>query len=361
MRLARLLRSQNDKYAVTRKAVGAPPGTLVFTGRREMEEVHVHLTHYDTEYFKCITELDSIPEDNAPGKITWYDVRGLHNVELIEKIGKTYGMHPLSLEDVVDVNQRPKMEPYKDGILLQVKAFAFEKETRELSIEQVSIYLTDETVLTFQEDAGDLFESVRNRLEMGSGRIRSRGSDYLAYALIDNIIDKYFTVLDQMEETLDELEDIIIKDPQVETKSKIHDLRLALLTMRKSTSPTRELAGRLGDTEHRLVTEDTQLYVRDLKDHIIQVTDLVETYRDVTNGLYDLYVSEISFRMNSVMQTLTIVSTIFIPLGFLAGIFGMNFAYIPGLANPYGYYILWVGMVLIAIGALVWFRSKKWI
>jgi magnesium transporter len=361
MRIAKILRSQTEKIGLSRKATGAPPGTLVFTGHQEMEEVHVHLTHYDSEVFHCKTEIGSIPKDNAPGKVTWYDVRGLHRVDLIEKLGMAYGMHPLSLEDVVDVHQRPKMEPYKDGILLQVKAFAFEKTTRELSIEQVSIYLTDETVITFQEDAGDLFASVRKRLESGSGRIRSKGPDYLAYALIDNITDKYFTVLDQIEETLDELEDIIIKDPQVETRSKIHDLRLALLTMRKSTSPTRELAGRFGDTEHRLVTEDTQLYVRDLKDHIIQITDLVETYRDVTNGLYDLYVSEISFRTNKIMQTLTIVSTIFIPLGFLAGVFGMNFAYIPGLENPYGYYILWGTMVMIAGGTLVWFRAKRWI
>lgn len=361
MRLAKVIRSQTEKIGLARKATGAPPGTLVYTGLQEMDQVHVHLTHYDADVFQCDTKLDAIPEDNAPGKVTWYDVRGLHRIDLIEKLGKTYGMHPLSLEDVLDVHQRPKMEPYKDGILLQVKAFAFEKNTRQLSIEQVSIYLTDETVISFQEDAGDLFESVRKRLESGSGRIRSKGADYLAYALIDNITDRYFTVLDQIEETLDELEDIIIKDPKVETKSKIHDLRLALLTMRKSTSPTRELAGRFGDSEHRLVTEDTQLYVRDLKDHIIQVTDLVETYRDVTNGLYDLYVSEISFRMNSVMQTLTIVSTIFIPLGFLAGIFGMNFAHIPGLDNPNGYYILWAVMLMIAGGALLWFRSKRWI
>jgi magnesium transporter len=253
------------------------------------------------------------------------------------------------------------MESYKDGILLQLKAFDFDRNTRDLSIEQVSIYLTDETVITFQEDAGDLFAAVRKRLETSGGRIRSKGPDYLAYALIDNITDRYFSVLDSIEETLDELENVILNDPEPRTKSQIHDLRLALLTMRKSTSPTRELAGRFGDSDHRLVSEDTQLYVRDLKDHIVQITDLVETYRDVTNGLYDLYVSEISFRMNSVMQTLTIVSTIFIPLGFLAGVFGMNFAVMPGLQNPNGYYILWAAMIMIAGLLLLWFRSKKWI
>ena len=361
MRIAKTIRSQTDKIGLTRKASGAPPGTLVYTGLQEMEEVHVHLSHYNAESFKCETVLDTIPPDNEPEKISWYDVRGLHRVDLIEQLGESYGMHPLALEDVLNIHQRPKMEPYKDGILLQLKAFAFDKPSRQLSIEQVSIYLTDDTVVTFQEDAGDLFASVRRRLESGTGRVRSKGPDYLAYALIDNITDNYFTVLDDIEETLDELEDMIIKDPQVATKSKIHDLRLALITMRKSTSPTRELASRFGDTEHRLVTEDTQLYVRDLKDHIIQITDLVETYRDVTNGLYDLYVSEISFRMNSVMQTLTVVSTIFIPLGFLAGVFGMNFTHMPGLAHPYGYYIFWAAMFLIAGGTLTWFRRKRWI
>lgn len=361
MRIVKLLRSQSDKIGFTSKPKGAPPGTMVYTGPKQTEEVHVHLTHYDKDSFDCVTVRNAIPPDEGAGRITWYDVRGLHEVELIEQLGSRYGMHPLSLEDVVDIYQRPKMETYPDGILLQLKAFAYDKATRQISIEQVSIYLTDGTLITFQEDAGDLFQSVRRRLENASGRIRSKGADYLAYALIDSITDWYFHVLDQIEETLDELETTIISDPQVETKSKIHDLRLALLTMRKSTGATREMAGRLGDTEHRLVTEDTQLYVRDLKDHIIQITDLVETYRDVTNGLYDLYVSEISFRMNNVMQTLTIVSTIFIPLGFLAGIFGMNFVVLPGLENPNGYYILWAVMIAISVGALLWFRSRKWI
>lgn len=361
MRITRLVKTAAERAGLTRTAAGAPPGTLVYTGRKEMDEVHVHLTHYDPQHFHCTTIVDTIPEDNAPGKITWYDMRGLHRVDLVEQLGNAYGMHPLALEDVLDVQQRPKMEAYKDGILLQLKAFDFDKKTRQLSVEQVSIYLTDETVITFQEDAGDLFEAVRNRLASSSGRIRSKGPDYLAYALIDNVTDRYFSVLDSIEETLDDLENVILTDPEPYTKSQIHDLKLALLTLRKSTSPTREMAGRFGDSEHRLVSEDTQLYVRDLKDHIVQVTDLVETYRDVTNGLYDLYVSELSFRMNTVMQTLTIVSTIFIPLGFLAGVFGMNFAVMPGLENPYGYYVLWAVMIIISGLLLLWFRSKKWI
>ena len=361
MRVTKLLRSATEKADFGRNRSGAPPGTLIYTGRQEMDDVHVHLTHYGPERFNCTTLVNELPEDRSPLKVTWYDVRGLHEVNLIEKLGKSYGMHPLALEDVVDVYQRPKIETYKEGVLLIAKAFAFDRESRQLSVEQVSVYVTDSTVISFQEDAGDLFKSVRKRLETSSGRIRSRGADYLAYALIDNIVDKYFSVLDQIEETLDELESNILRDPQPHTKAHIHDLRLALLTMRKSTGPTRELAGRFAEVEHPFISEDTQLYVRDLKDHVIQITDLVETYRDVNNGLYDLYVSEISFRMNNVMQTLTIVSTVFIPLGFLAGVYGMNFTVMPGTDGENAFWVFVGVMVLIAVGTLLWFRSRKWI
>jgi magnesium transporter len=288
-------------------------------------------------------------------------MRGLHDLELVARLGKAHGMHPLALEDVVDVQQRPKMEVYDDGILMVIKAFSFAPEKRQLSIESVSVYVTQHTVLSFQEDAGDLFRSVRKRLETATGRIRARGADYLAYALIDNIVDKYFTVIDQIESELDKLENTILRSPEMSTKSQIHDLRLALLTLRKSISPLRELTNRFSDTESPLVTEDTQVYVRDLRDHVIQITDLVETYRDVTNGLYDLYVSEISFRMNSVMQTLTIVSTIFIPLSFLVGVYGMNWTYMPELGTRYGYFVLWAVMISLILGMLGWFRHRRWI
>lgn len=362
MRLTRLLQSATSKIPKARRTVGAPPGTMVYTGERVMDEVHVHLTHYDAGAFETFTTQDAIPSEKAAGgKVAWYDMRGLHNTKLVESLGTTYGMHPLALEDVVDIQQRPKMESYEEGVLLQLKAFSYFREKRELHVEQVSVYLAENTVITFQEDGGDLFASVRNRLKNASGRIRSRPADYLAYALVDNIIDNYFVALDQIEESLDELEASIMQEPKMETKALIHNLKLALLTMRKSSSPLREMINRFGDSEHRLIGEDTQLFVRDLKDHVIQVTDLVETYRDVTNGLYDLYVSEISFRMNSVMQTLTIVSTIFIPLSFLAGVYGMNFEYIPELRQSNGYFILWAVMLTIIGLMLWWFRTKRWL
>ena len=361
MRISNLLRSVEEKAILPRRKAGAPPGTMVYTGHRQMEEVLVHLTEYRGEFFDVQTANDAVPDAHSEEATRWYDMRGLHDVALIERIGKEHGMHPLALEDVVDVQQRPKMEIFSDGVLIIIKAFAFNAETRDLSIEQVSIYLTEHTVLSFQEDAGDLFKSVRKRLETSSGRIRTRQADYLAYALVDNVVDKYFTVIDQIEGELDKLEDVIMRSPEMSTKSKIHDLRLALLTLRKSISPLRELMNRFGDNESTLITDDTQLYVADLRDHVIQITDLVETYRDVTNGLYDLYVSEISFRMNSVMQTLTIVSTIFIPLSFLVGVYGMNWDNMPELHFRYGYFVLWGVMICIILGMLGWFRSRRWI
>ncbi|WP_116106811.1 magnesium/cobalt transporter CorA [Lewinella sp. IMCC34191] len=361
MRISSLLRSKEEKAIFPRRKAGAPPGTMVYTGQRQTEDVHMHLTQYHGNFFDVQTAEDAIPVPKTEQATLWYDMRGLHDVELVERLGKEHGMHPLGLEDVVDVQQRPKMEVFEDGVLIVIKAFAFEPTTRDLSIEQVSIYLTEGTVLTFQEDTGDLFKSVRKRLETASGRIRSRGADYLAYALVDNIVDKYFTVIDQIEGELDKLEDIIMRSPEMSTKSKIHDLRLALLTLRKSISPLRELMNRFSDTESKLISADTQVYVADLRDHVIQITDLVETYRDVTNGLYDLYVSEISFRMNSVMQTLTIVSTIFIPLSFLVGVYGMNWQYMPELTTRYGYFVLWGVMITVILGMLGWFRSRHWI
>ncbi len=361
MRITNLLRSMEEKAIMPRKKAGAPPGTMVYTGQRHQEEIHLHLTQYHGDFFDVQSTEDAIPDPPTKQATLWYDVRGLHDIELVEKLGKQHGMHPLALEDVVDVQQRPKMELYEDGVLIVIKAFSFDAITRDLSIEQVSIYLTEGTVLTFQEDVGDLFKSVRKRLETSSGRIRSRGADYLAYALVDNIVDKYFTVIDQIEGELDKLEDVIMRSPEMSTKSKIHDLRLALLTLRKSISPLRELMNRFSDTESKLVTSDTQVYVADLRDHVIQITDLVETYRDVINGLYDLYVSEISFRMNSVMQTLTIVSTIFIPLSFLVGVYGMNWDNMPELHTRYGYFVLWGVMICVILGMLGWFRSRRWI
>ena len=363
MRITNLLRTPAEKLSIGRKSTsGLPPGTLVYTGRpRDSRDVTVHHTTYDADTVRTATTVNGQPARGVEGKVDWFDLRGLDRVELVAEYGQRFGIHPLALEDILDVYQRPKIEIYDDSVLIIVKAFAFDETTRKLSIEQVSIFLSEELVLTFQEDETDLFEEVRNRIASGGGRVRRQGADYLAYALLDNIADRYFSVLDKIEGVLDGLEDTIMREPELSTKARLHEVRLSLLTLRKSVTPLRELANRFGDNDSPLITEDTAVYIRDLRDHIIQITDLVETYRDITNGLYDLYVSEISFRMNQVMQTLTVVSTIFIPLSFLVGVYGMNFEYIPELQHRYGYFVLWAVMLSIIGGMLVYFRRHKWL
>ena len=363
MRVTNAITTQADRL-LKRKTAGAPPGELVYTGRKEMDEVLIHYTRYGAESLHTTSmHLDNIPELDPPqaDRVDWLDIRGLHREGVIAELGKRFNIHPLAMEDILDVQQRPKLEEYPDGIFIIIRAFQFDAVQRNLLTEQISLYVKDNLVISFQEDAGDLFAGVRNRLERGSGRILKRGADYLVYALIDNVVDYYFKILEQIEDILDQLEAQILSNPSPETKGEIHELRLATLTLRKSLSPMREVASAIGNTDHFLITDDTQTFSRDLRDHTIQVLDLVETYRDILNGLYDLYVSEISFKMNQVMQTLTIMSVIFIPLSFLVGLYGMNWEYMPELGWHYGYFMLWGFMIVLVVGLLWWFRRKRWI
>ena len=362
MRITNLLKSALDRERLAKRKKGAPPGTPIFTGQQSDAPITVHYIRFNEDFFEETDLTNALPEVTDDVEVMhWIDVRGLHGEEIIAELTERYDIHPLAQEDILDVFQRPKLEVFPASALALLKAFAFDDKTYELSIEQVSIYFQDNVVITFQEDEGDLFQDIRNRIARGGGRVRRRPADYLAYALVDNVVDGYFVVLDKIEARLDQIEDRIMKDPDFKTKSDLHDMRLDLLTLRKNGAPTRELASRFASEEDSIITEDTQRYAADLRDHVIQITDLIETYRDVTNGLYDLYVSEISLRMNRVMQTLTVVSTIFIPLSFLVGVYGMNFEYIPELHHRNGYFILWGVMIAITVGSLLWFRSRRWL
>ncbi|MCB0635903.1 MAG: magnesium/cobalt transporter CorA [Lewinella sp.] len=345
-----------------RTNVGLPPGSLIFTGEKRIEKQFVHLVQYDSELFYTDDAEQGLPSEKLDHDgVRWYDVRGLHHVEIIEELGKQFKIHPLVLEDILDIQQRPKFEEYDNGFSFIFRALQFDPESLELEIEQVALFVEDRTVISFQEKDDDLFRPVRERLERSSGRIRQRGSDYLAYALVDTVLDHYFAILDQIEMIIDQLEEEIMRTPQQATKSRIHNLKYSALILRKSIGPLREAVRDFSESDHKLLTDDTRLFLRDLRDHAAQVMDLVETYRDLLNGLYDLYVSEISFKMNRVMQLLTVVTTIFIPLSFLAGIYGMNFDEMPELHYPNGYYILWGVMILIAVGLLLIFRRNRWL
>ena len=293
--------------------------------------------------------------------VNWYDVRGLHDVTLVESFGQHFNIHPLVLEDILHTQQRPKFEEYGNEVFIVVSALTFNSELYELSAEQVAIYFGENFLLTFQENEDDTFAAVRERLETGRGRMRSRKSDYLAYALIDNLVDNYFEVLDRIEDRMDELETEINEEPSRQVKEKIHHLKFQMLALRKSVMPLREAVGKFSRCESKVMDESTGIFVRDLYDHVIRIADLIETYRDMLNGLQELYLSELSIRMNNVIQVLTIITTIFVPLTFLAGLYGMNFENIPGLSSPHGYYYLLGVMVLIFIASLFYFKRKNWI
>ena len=343
---------------------GMPPGSVIFTGNRKVDNTNFHFIRYnekeiDSDFFD--QELPVELKEPVSDKINWYDIRGVHDTAMIESIGTQFKIHTLVLEDIADTTQRPKFDEYDNGIFIIAKALKFNIEKCEVQTEQVAIFVGENTVFSFQEDEDDLFVGVRNRVNSGRGKIRSRGADYLAYALLDNIVDNYFIVLDKIEEEIEKLEIEIIQSPRNDSKAKNHNLKREMLTLRKAVQPLREAISKFAKSESIVVDERTGIYLRDLYDHTIQVMDMVETYRDVLTGLQDLYLSEISFKMNQVMQVLTVISTIFIPLSFLTGMYGMNFENMPELKSDYGYFVLLAFMATIVIGLLIYFRKNKWI
>ena len=345
-----------------RANTGMPPGSLIFTGQKKQEMTNVCLLQYkkDTEIPEQHA-TDQLPEPIEGDYNCWYDFRGLHNIKLVQELGKKYEIHPLILEDILDPQQRPKFEEYEDSFFLIIQSLELQEKTFEVRTEQIAIYVSEGLVISFQEDDTDLFASVRKRFQPGRGVIRNKGIDYLAYALIDTLVDHYYVLLDHFEALLDELEEEILSNSTDEVKAKIHRSKLQLILIRKMISPLREAIHRFSISESPLIEEGTSIFVRDLFDHIIQVLDSVETHRDVTNGLYDLYLSEISQKTNNVVQVLTIISTIFIPLSFLTGIYGMNFHHMPELGWKHGYLILWIFMIVMTLGLIIYFKKKKWL
>ncbi|MFK7773577.1 MAG: magnesium/cobalt transporter CorA [Saprospiraceae bacterium] len=352
---------ERSKYK--RKKIGLPPGSVVFTGNQKVDRVVIHHLQYDVNKleentFDNQTEISFKP--SLDEQVDWYDMRGLHDTSLLESIGKTFEVHSLILEDIADVRQRPKFEEYEKGVFVIVRAFSFDKNANKLKTEQVAVYFRKGLLISFQENESDLFAAVRNRVQSGRGKVRSKGSDYLAYALLDNIIDNYFVVFDEIQDVMETLEEKLLNDPDSSIKGEIHHLKKELLTVRKSISPLREAINQFSKTDSPYVDENTTMYIRDVYDHTIQIMDLNETQRDILNGMQDLYISEISFKMNQVMQVLTIITTIFVPLSFLAGLYGMNFEKIPELKYENGYFVLLSVMFLILVGSLMFFKKKKW-
>lgn len=349
------------KKTKKRKNIGLVPGALIYTGKKVLTTRTVTLIQYNESSLQNIEQPPKLSQVEQDDVVIWYDVRGLADTKFIEDLGQLFGIHPLTLEDILDVNQRPKYEESDDAIFILFHALRYNEETKEIEREQISIYLKGQTVITFQEDVSDLFKPIRNRLQKAEGKIRKLKADYLTYALIDHIVDNYYVSLDAYEENIERLEEEILVNLQQSTKKKIYTLKLQGLKTKKSVSPLREVINTFVKSDHPFIAETTYPFLRDLYDHVLQTIEMNETYRDTVNGLYDLYASEIGFKTNRIIQVLTIVSTVFIPLTFLAGIYGMNFKNMPELEWDYGYFILWGIMIFMVMLSLYFFRRKNWL
>lgn len=342
---------------------GLAPGTLVHIGAQIGRGVRISVIDYTADKYEQ-TELTDITEGFCradDGVVRWIDIEGLHEIDVIQQIGECQGLHALVLEDILNTYQRPKVEDYGDYLYLVLKMLRCSTADKMVT-EQVSLVLGSNFVISFQEGVeGDVFGPVRERLKTGKGRMREMGSDYLAYALMDVIVDNYFVVLESVGERIEELEDKVLADPSPEMVRVIHQLKREVIHLRRAVWPLREMIGTLERRESRLIGEPMGVYLRDLYDHIIQVIDSIEANRDMLAGMLDVYLSSLSNRMNEIMKFLTIIGTIFIPLTFVAGVYGMNFQFMPELQWQWGYFACLFLMFAVAGSLLCYFKRKKWL
>ncbi len=345
------------------KKAGLSPGTLVHIGKKKIEKARIRIIDYDESQLneKEAKKIEECFPFKEKPTVTWINIDGLHEVDIIEKIGKHFDVHPLVLEDIVNTGQRPKMEDFDSYLFVVLKMLHYNQEEGEIGAEQVSLILGSNFVISFQETEGDVFNSIRERIRNAKGRIRKMGADYLAYALVDAIVDSYFIILEKLGEEIESAEEELVTNPAPETLQTIHNLKREMILLRKSVWPLRELISGLERGESSLIQKSTVIYLRDVYDHTIQVIDTIETYRDMLAGMLDIYLSSISNRMNAVMKVLTIIATIFIPLTFIAGIYGMNFKFMPELEWRWGYFGILAIMAVVAVYMVIFFRKKKWL
>jgi len=345
------------------KMTGLPPGTLIHIGERKIENVKITLIDYNKSENReiIVKDIEGCFPFNQESQVTWINIDGIHNSEVIEKIGNHLQLHPLLLEDIMNTHQRPKMEDYEDYLFMVLKMIYQNSEEDKLEIEQVSLILGPKYVISFQEREGDVFNTIRERIRKDKGKIRKMGASYLAYSLIDAIIDHYFVLFEVAGDKIERIEEELINEPNPKTLQSIHNLKREMIFLRKSIWPLREAINGLNKTESTLMEESVELYFRDVYDHTIQIIDTIESYRDMISGMLDIYLSSLSNKMNEVMKVLTIIATIFIPLTFIAGIYGMNFIFIPELQFRWGYFAVLFVMALVAMLMVIYFRKKKWL
>ena len=343
---------------------GLPPGTLVHIGAKRTGASLIRILDYDAD---SVRERDrAAVEECVPFRdtdsVTWIDIEGLQDIAMLDGLGSCYGLHPLILEDILNTDQRPKADDMEGYIYVVLKMLDFDPESLEIVSEQVSVVFGRNYVISIQEGReGDLFEPLRERIRGNRGRIRKMGPDYLAYSLLDTIIDHYFIILEKFAERIEVLEDNLVHDPRPETLQQIHHLKREMIFLRKSAWPLREVVNFLEKSESELIRPTTKIFLRDIYDHAIHIIDSIETYRDMLSGMLDIYLSSVSNRMNQVMKVLTIIATIFMPLTFVAGVYGMNFKYMPELGWRWGYPLVLLIMAGAAAAMIYFFKKKNWL
>lgn len=356
-------RSKNKTLIRKRgRKVGQPPGTLVHVGEQHSESTSLTLVRYDQDHYEeqVLPQVADLDRNAHPGQVHWCQIKGVHDAAMVQEIGELFQLHPLVMEDILNTDQRPKLEVHEHYLYIVVKTLDFDVETSEARTEQISLVLGDGFLLSFQEGDNELFQGVRNRLNTGR-RLRVLRADYLAYALIDTLVDNYFLLLEKFGDNVELLEEELLSNPSPATLAKIHHYKREMLLLRKAVWPLREVLVSLSRDESDLVSRDTQMYVRDVYDHTIHIMDSIDTIRDLLAGMLDLYISSVSNHMNEIMKVLTIFASIFMPLTFIAGVYGMNFQNMPELSMPWGYPIAMGVMITIGVSLAAFFRWKKWL
>ncbi len=343
------------------KKAGLSPGTLIHIGEQRTEAVEITLFNYSGARCEERTVTDPndlrLPTDES---VTWVNVGGVHKLDVLEAFGQQLGLHPLLLEDLANTDQRPKIDDYETYVFLVMKMLTT-TDRGDTLVEQVSFVIGHNYVLSFQENGTDVFRPVRDRLRGGKGRLRQHGSDYLLYALVDAVVDEYFAVLEALGEKIESLQDRVVANPNPDTLKDIHALKRQLLFVRRAVWPLREAINGLSRSEHPFLGESTRLFFRDVYDHVVQIVDTIETLREMVSASLDIYLSSVSYRLNAVMRVLTVITTIFMPLSFIASIYGMNFEHMPELKWEWGYPLILGIMGLVAAGMLIGFRQRKWL
>ena len=340
------------------------PGTLMHIGEKKAGNIEVTVIDYNESAVQETT-LQNIEECFAlkdRPSVTWINLEGVHDTALIEKLGACFQIHPLTMEDILNTDQRPKYDDMENYVYMVLKMLQYNDKGADIVAEQVSLILGSNFVLSFQEGIkSDVLEPLRQRIRSGKGKIRKMGADYLAYAIVDGIVDNYFVVLEKLGEQIELLEEEVVTNPQPSTLQKIHHCKQEMLYIRRCVWPLREVIASLAKRESQLIQESTELYLRDVYDHVVQIIDSVETFREMLSSMLDIYLSSLSNRMNQVMKVLTIIATIFIPLTFLAGVYGMNFKYMPELEWHWGYPFILAVMIAVVCIMLFFFRKRKWL